>query len=239
MLNELGNAGDTMVSSSSNQSLVSVHAVKQANGDLAVMLINKDPNNTYSVSLALNGYTPATTATAYFYGKNSSAITSSQVTGLTQQIAPYSLTTVVFQPGSSAPTPTPVPPTPTPVPPTPTPGTTPTPSPTPVSSSSCKVHYSANQWPGGFTAGLTITNTGTTALNSWKLTFTFPGNQQVTQGWNGIFTQQGANVTVTNAAYNGSLPAGSSVSPGFNGSWSGSNPAPTAFNLNGAACSVV
>jgi alpha-L-arabinofuranosidase len=245
MLSKLGNAGDTMVLSSSSQSLVSVHAVKQANGDLAVMLINKDPNNTYSVSLALNGYTPATTATAYSYGKNSSAITSSQVTGLTQQIAPYSLTTVVFQPGSSAPTPTPVPPTPTPGI-TPTPGTTPTPvpptptpSPTPVSSSSCKVHYSANQWPGGFTAGLTITNTGTTALNSWKLTFSFPGNQQVTQGWNGNFTQQGANVTVTNAAYNGSLPAGSTVSPGFNGSWSGSNSAPTAFNLNGAACSVV
>ena len=254
MLSKLGNAGDTMVSSSSNQSLVSVHAVKQANGDLAVMLINKDPNNSYTVSLALNGYTAASTATVYSYGENSTGITSTQVSGLTspvmQQIAPYSLTTVVLQPGSSAPTPTPVPPTPTPgITPTPgttptpgvtpTPGTTPTPSPTPVSSSSCKVHYSANQWPGGFTGGLTITNTGTTALSGWTLTFTFPGSQQITQGWNGVFSQSGANVTVTNASWNGSLPAGASVSPGFNGSWSGSNSAPTAFHLNGAACSVV
>ncbi len=243
MLNKLGTAGDTMVSSSSNQALVAVHAVKQANGNLAVMLINKDPNNSYSVSLSLSGYTAATNATSYFYGENSSAITSTQVSGLTQQIAPYSITTLIFQPGSGA-TPTPVPPTPTPVPPTPTPGvtptpgTTPTPSPTPVSSGACKVHYTTNQWPGGFTGSLTITNTGTTALSSWKLTFTFPGSQQVTQGWNGVFTQQGANVTVTNASWNGSLPAGASVNPGFNGSWSGSNPAPTAFSLNGAACSV-
>ncbi len=236
VLSKLGTAGDTMVSSSSNQTLVSVHAVKQANGDLAVLLVNKDPNNSYNVSFALNGYTPATNATVYTYGENSSAITTTQATGLTspvtQQIAPYSLTTVVLQPGSSAPTPTPVPPTATP-------GTTPTPSTTPTTSGICKVHYSVNQWSGGFTGSLTITNTGTTALNGWNLTFTFPANQQVTQGWSAIFSQQGANVTVTNASYSASLPAGSSVNPGFNGSWSGSNPSPTAFSLNGASCSVV
>jgi alpha-L-arabinofuranosidase len=247
MLNKLGASGDTMVSSSSNQSLVSVHAVKQANGNLAVLLVNKDPNTTYNVSFALNGYTPASSATVYTYGENSSAITSTQVTGLTspltQAIAPYSLTTVVLQPASS-PTPTSTPtPTPTPTPgttptPTPSPTPTPTPMPTPITSGACQVHYSVNQWSGGFTASLTITNTGTTALNTWSLTFTFPANQQVTQGWGGIFSQQGANVTVSNTSYNGSLPAGSSVNPGFNGSWSGSNPSPTAFSLNGAKCSV-
>ncbi len=144
-------------------------------------------------------------------------------------------------------TPTPttgVTPTPTKgVTPTPTTGVTPTPTtgvtPTPTSTSSatCKVSYSVNQWPGGFTGGLTVTNTGTTALSSWNLTFTFPGTQQITQGWNGIFSQQGENVTVTNATWNGSLPAGASVNPGFNGSWSGSNPSPTSFSLNGSKCS--
>ncbi len=247
MLSKVSAVGDTMVSSSSNQSLVSVHAVKQANGNLAVLLINKDPKNSYNVSFALSGYTPATNATVYTYGENSSAITSTQVTGLaspiTQQVAPYSLTTVVLHPGSSA-TPTPgTTPTPTPgTTPTPTPGTTPTPNPThtptPTLSGACQVHYSTNQWSGGFTATLTITNTGTTALNAWNLTFTFPGSQQVTQGWDGVFSQQRANVTITNTSYNGSLPAGSSINPGFNGSWSGSNPSPTAFSLNGAPCSV-
>lgn len=140
--------------------------------------------------------------------------------------------------GGGAPTPTPVP-TNTPAP---TPGTTPTPAPSPTPApggATCKVAYTmTNQWSGGFGATVTITNTGTTALNGWSLTFTFPGSQQITQGWNGTFSQQGANVTITNLSYNAALAPGATVSPGFNGSWNGSNPSPTAFNLNGAACSV-
>jgi hypothetical protein len=146
----------------------------------------------------------------------------------------------------STPTPTPTPrptntPTPTPTPrPTNTPA--PTPSPTPVSGATCQVHYSVvNQWSSGFQAGLTITNTGSSAINGWTLRFTFPGSQQITQLWNGSYTQQGAQVTVTNVSYNGQIPAGGSVNPapGFLGTWNGSNPAPTSFTLNGATCSVV
>lgn len=226
MLNDLGQPGDTMVSSSSNQSLVAVHAVKQANGNLAVLLINKDPSNSYTVSLGLSGYSADPTATILSYGENSSAITTTTSSSSSVTIAPYSLMTVVLKPGT--------PPTPTPVP-------TSTPSPTPVSGSSCQVTYTVtNQWPGGFSANLTITNTGSTTINGWSLQFSFPNGQQVTQLWNGNFTQSGNNVTITNLSYNGSIPAGTVLSspPGFNGSWSGSNPNPTAFTLNGVACSV-
>ena len=94
-----------------------------------------------------------------------------------------------------------------------------------------------NQWTTGFTTSLTITNSGTTPINGWTLTFTFSGNQQVTQGWNAVFAQQGNKVTVKDAGYNSSIAPGTSVSPGFNGTWSGSNVSPTAFNLNGALCS--
>lgn len=152
--------------------------------------------------------------------------------------------------------PTPVPTTPptatpgtTPTPrPTVTPGTTPTPTPrptvtptstpTPAPGGGCKVSYSVNQWPGGFTANMSVTNTSSTSINGWTLVFTFPASQQVTQGWNAIFTQQGSKVTVVNQSYNPVLAPGASVSPGFNGSWSGSNPAPTAFTLNGVTCSI-
>ena len=134
----------------------------------------------------------------------------------------------------STPTPTPVTPTPTP---TPTPGVTPTP--TPSGSSACSVHYVVqNQWPGGFTTNVTISITGSSAINGWTLRFTFPASQAVTQGWNGTFSQQGEQVTVQNMSYNGSIPTNSSVSLGFNGSWNGSNPSPTAFTLNGSACSI-
>ncbi len=122
-------------------------------------------------------------------------------------------------------------------------GTTPTPphtpTPTTTGGASCSVHYAiTNQWPGGFGANLTITNTGSTTLNGWSLQFSFANGQTVTQGWNGVFTQSGANVTVTNASYNGLLSPGASVNPGFNGSWNGSNTAPTAFTLNGSACTI-
>jgi len=128
--------------------------------------------------------------------------------------------------------------TPTPTP-TPTRGTTPTPTP---GSSSCSVHYAiSNQWNTGFTAGISMTNTGATAINNWNLSFSFPNGQTITQIWNGTFTQSGSSVTITHVGYNASIPPGGTLSspPGFNGSWTGANGSPTAFTLNGAACTVV
>jgi len=97
-----------------------------------------------------------------------------------------------------------------------------------------------NQWPGGFGVNLTITNTGTTTINGWSLQFAFPNGQTITQLWNGNYTQSGANVTITNLSYNGSIAPGATLSsePGFNGSWSSSNSAPTSFTLNGSPCRV-
>jgi len=100
----------------------------------------------------------------------------------------------------------------------------------------CRVTYSVmGQWPGGFQGGLTITNTGD-AWNGWSLTFTFPSGQTITQGWVGKFSQSGSRVTVTNEAWNGNVGSGQSASPGFIGSWNGSNAAPTDFAVNGVAC---
>lgn len=100
MLTYLGRPGDQVVSANSKLALVSVYAVKQTNGNLAVLLINKDPSTTVTPTLALSGYTPAATATTYFYGMNSNAISSNSVkvagTTLQTTLPPYSLTTIVF-----------------------------------------------------------------------------------------------------------------------------------------------
>lgn len=120
-------------------------------------------------------------------------------------------------------------------------GLNPPPTPTPVPVVHCSVHYAiANQWTGGFGASITITNTGTTAINGWSLGFSFPNGQTIAQGWNGVFTQSGSAVMITNAAWNGLIPAGAALSssPGFNGSSTGTNGAPTAFTLNGTTCTV-
>lgn len=107
-----------------------------------------------------------------------------------------------------------------------------------AASSYCQVTYAVtNQWPGGFGGSITIQNTSGSAWTSWSLAFAFPASgQAITQGWNGVFTQSGQNVTVTNASWNGSVAANASVNPGFNGSWTSSNPVPASFTVNGNAC---
>jgi O-glycosyl hydrolase len=104
---------------------------------------------------------------------------------------------------------------------------------------SCHVAYTTNsQWPGGFTAQVAISNTGSSPISSWNLAFTFPGDQKVTSDFNGTSSQSGETVTLTNASYNGSIPVNGSVTIGFQGTWTNSDAAPTAFTLNGAACTT-
>ena len=103
----------------------------------------------------------------------------------------------------------------------------------------CQVIYTISpQNSTAFGAALTIENTSTTPLSSWTLTWTFANGQTVSSLWNGIETQSGANVTVKNESYNGSIPAGGSATGiGFNGTWNGSaNAVPTNFAINGTAC---
>jgi endo-1,4-beta-xylanase len=103
----------------------------------------------------------------------------------------------------------------------------------------CKVVYTTNsQWPGGFTAQVVITNTGSSATNGWTLGFTFPGDQKLTSDYNGTYSQSGEAVTLTNASYNGSIPVNGSTTVGFQGTWTNSDATPTAFTLNGATCST-
>ncbi|HXR69692.1 cellulose-binding domain-containing protein [Actinocrinis sp.] len=100
----------------------------------------------------------------------------------------------------------------------------------------CQATYSVtSQWNVGFGASVSITNLGS-PVSSWKVAWTFPGNQQVTQLWNGTVSQSGQSVTVTNASYNGSVGTNASVSFGFNGSYSGTNSAPSAISFNGVTC---
>jgi cellulase/cellobiase CelA1 len=103
----------------------------------------------------------------------------------------------------------------------------------------CKVTYATqSQWAGGFVAGVTIANTGTSAINGWTLRFTFPGDQKITNAWSGTAAQSGENVTITNASYNGMIAPGGNTSLGFQGTWANSDAAPAAFTLNGTACTT-
>ncbi|MGW2627381.1 non-reducing end alpha-L-arabinofuranosidase family hydrolase, partial [Micromonospora taraxaci] len=100
----------------------------------------------------------------------------------------------------------------------------------------CSVNYAvASQWQGGFTANVSVTNLGD-PLSSWTLTWSYGAGQTVTQAWSTSLTQSGSAVTARNVSYNGAVATNGSVSFGFNGSWTGSNPAPSSFALNGVTC---
>ncbi len=114
---------------------------------------------------------------------------------------------------------------------TPTPTLTPTPNPGVYA-----VSYEQNDWGGGATVTVTIKNNNSTAINGWTLVWSFPGNQKITNLWNGSYNQNGATVSVSNMAYNSVISANGSLNFGFNISYSGTNAKPTGFTLNGTAC---
>ncbi|MGW2834462.1 cellulose binding domain-containing protein [Streptomyces sp. NPDC001286] len=114
-------------------------------------------------------------------------------------------------------------------------GTDPTPTPT----GACTVTYKiTNQWSDGFQADVRLTNTGTTGWTGWSLGWSFANGQKIGQSWNADHTQSGAAVTAKNVSWNGNVAAGSSVSFGFTGTWSGSNTKPTSFKLGDQSCTV-
>ncbi|WP_030754436.1 glycoside hydrolase family 48 protein [Streptomyces griseus] len=100
----------------------------------------------------------------------------------------------------------------------------------------CSVDYKANDWGSGFTAELTLTNRGSAALNGWTLTYSYTGDQKLTNGWSGVWSQSGKNVTVTNAGWNGTVAPGAAVTAGGQFTYSGTNAAPVNFAVNGTSC---
>ncbi|XVU23915.1 GH12 family glycosyl hydrolase domain-containing protein [Actinoplanes sp. CA-054009] len=113
-----------------------------------------------------------------------------------------------------------------------------TPTTPPPAGSGCRVTYATNTWNTGLTANVTVTNTGSAALNGWTLGFTLPSGQSITGSWNATLTGSTGAITARNVAYNGTLAPNASTSFGFQATHSGNTAAPAAFTLNGATCTI-
>ena len=100
MITKLGAAGDRLVRAASSTSSVTAHAVRRANGDVSVMLINKDPANDATVTLSYSGFTPSSAApTVYSYRKNATSIGSATTgSGTRQNVPAYSIVVVQLHP---------------------------------------------------------------------------------------------------------------------------------------------
>lgn len=200
--------GDTVVKATSSNPLIQAYAVKSVDGSVKVMLVNDDLTRPYTVTLDYAGFTPAD-------GAPSTSVLEPPGTGISTAARGTALKQTVAPYTAAMLT-----------------------VKAAGSVTGCKVSYSANDWGSGMTATLGITNTGATPATGWTLAFTWPGNQKITDGWSATWTQTGAQVTAAALPWNSVLPPGATTTVGFNASYSGADPAPTAFTLGGHVCST-
>jgi alpha-L-arabinofuranosidase len=108
--------------------------------------------------------------------------------------------------------------------------------PPPSSALSATVVFAdTDDWGTGFTGSLTLTNTGSTPINGWTLSFDFVG--AISSIWNATIASQTGNLfVIENASYNAVIAPGQSVTIGFNAS-PGHPASPTNYVLNGVAIS--
>ncbi|HEY7430952.1 MAG TPA: cellulose binding domain-containing protein [Streptosporangiaceae bacterium] len=94
----------------------------------------------------------------------------------------------------------------------------------------------AQDWGTGYQATYTISNGTSSALSAWSITFTLASGQTMGTFWDATETKSGNPYTFANASYNGSVPAGGTVSFGFNVSYSGTFAPPSNCTVNGSPC---
>jgi endoglucanase len=98
----------------------------------------------------------------------------------------------------------------------------------PTVGAGCAATYKVvSQWQGGFQGEVTVKNAGTASIAGWKVQWTFPNGQSISQLWNGTLSTSGSGVTVTNLSWNGNLAANATSTFGFTGSWNGANGTPS------------
>ncbi len=102
----------------------------------------------------------------------------------------------------------------------------------------CEVTYDTNVWPGGFTADVTVRDTGSAPVDGWQLAFALPAGQRVTSAWNATVSPSSGTVTASALSHNAHIAPGGSQTFGFQGTYGGTFAAPSGFTLNGATCTT-
>jgi Cellulose binding domain len=235
-------AGAQMIGATSANATVTAYAVKTTDGT-NLMLVNHDPHSSEPVSISYAGFNPASVTSAEQLSDANpklSPLSGADANSLT--LPAYSITVLHLSGSSSSSVSTP---TPTSTPTsgatsTPSSGPTSTPSSGSVATASCTVTTSTVTWPGGYTENVRITNTGSTALTGWKVTFSLPAPERVTTSWNATHRQYGQLVSARPASYDPTIAAGATLPFGFNASDpAGTAATPTSYALNGVRCKSV
>ncbi|MEY9889895.1 hypothetical protein ABIA31_003552 [Catenulispora sp. MAP5-51] len=93
-----------------------------------------------------------------------------------------------------------------------------------------------SDWGSGFQAQYVITNPMSVPLNTWSLQFSLPATEKITSMWGGTDTASGTTHTVAAQSYDTTIAAGSSITVGFDASYSGTYADPSTCKLNSDPC---
>ncbi|KYK13876.1 hypothetical protein AUW26_02665, partial [Streptomyces sp. CC71] len=110
--------------------------------------------------------------------------------------------------------------------------------PGPGGPTACEVTYDPHVWQGGFTADVTVRNTGQAPVDAWRLAFALPSGQRITNAWNASVNPDTGTVTATGVGHNARIAAGGSVTFGFQGTYGGAFAEPSGFRLNDVSCTT-
>ncbi|HET9142991.1 cellulose binding domain-containing protein [Actinophytocola sp.] len=102
MLSLFVRPGDQFVNAATDNPMVTAHAARRPNGDLSVLLLNKDPDNAHPVAIDYAGFAAAAQPPLVHSFTNGAAGIASAESGsaTSQTLPPYSLTTLVLHPAT-------------------------------------------------------------------------------------------------------------------------------------------
>jgi hypothetical protein len=103
-----------------------------------------------------------------------------------------------------------------------------------AAAAACEVDYRPSQYTGGFTAAMTVKNTGDVAINGWTFRFPLEASATVVEFWNAELIAPTTVVTTQDKKWNAVVQPGNSISLGFRATGTSSDP--EWFSVNGIRC---
>jgi hypothetical protein len=97
-------------------------------------------------------------------------------------------------------------------------------------------YQAGTNWGTGYSGQYTISNPGASAVTGWTLAFTLPAGTSLTSLWDGSYTDNGGQVTVTNDSWDATIAPGGTATVGFEASAAGQAGQPSGCTINGASC---
>ena len=97
-------------------------------------------------------------------------------------------------------------------------------------------YQAGSSWGTGYSGQYTITNPGAASVTGWTLGFQLPNGTSISSLWDGSYTDDGDQVTVTSDSWDAVIAPGGSVSVGFVTTSTGEAGQPSDCIINGASC---